>query len=254
MKREKTITRTTRLLLVYLAIAVMLCGSSLYLAYATPQGATVSGSPSVDAGPNKTPTNRSDLGGRIITINLDLEQQNFAWKAYVGNVTGKYVLESASNFSIYEWPTGTSIDGEVYISRNSSVNFGSGQITCATIPEMVTENTFFGFDGASPDNINGTFNASAHQAFQAGTGNNFAANDCNATALWVNDTLQTPGSSAVFQEVALHDGSNMVYAAIINNNEFGFDNTTQFDFQAIIPENRTASAGTNYYFYVEIGS
>lgn len=244
--------KKTRALL--LCLVVLICWLSLYFVKAAePQGATIVGTPSVDTGPNRTPNNRSDLGGRIITLNLNLEQQDFGWKAYVGNVTGTYILQNSNNKSIYEWPLGTSITGEVYISRNSSVNWTVGAITCASNDEMITEQGIFGMSNSATDNINNTFNSTNHTSFNVGS-NGINQNTCRAIALWVNDSVQTPSPSAVFQEVTLHDGGNLVYASLINNDQTGFDNTTRYDFQAIIAENRTAQSGTMYYFYLELGS
>jgi hypothetical protein len=62
------------------------------------------------------------------------------------------------------------------------------------------------------------------------------------------------GSNALFQEVVLHDEHTVVYASVITNDKTGFDNRSTFDFQAIVPENRTSSVGTPYYFYVELGN
>jgi len=251
--KNKSLGETTRLLLVYLVITILLSGLSLYLTYAAPSGATISGTPSVDTGPNKTPDSRTDAGGRIITLVLNLEQQNTAWKAYVGNVTGTYVLQNSNNYSIYKWPLGTTIEGEVYISRNDSINWTNGAISCATNAEMVTEQNVFGMSGSDTDSINNTFNSTNHTGFAVGT-NSIAQNTCPAIATWVNDTSQTPSPNAVFQELALHDGTNFVYTAIINNDKYGFANGTRYDFQAIVAENRTSSTGTTYYFYVELGS
>ncbi|HJX06088.1 MAG TPA: hypothetical protein VJ461_05225 [Candidatus Nanoarchaeia archaeon] len=246
-------SKKTRLLLVYLVIAASLCSLSLYFAYANPQGATIT-SNSTDTGPSWSPQSNSELGGRIITLTLNLEQQDYAWKAYVGNVTGNYVLKNSNNFSIYEWPLGAAITGEVYMSRNSSVTWSPGNVTCASNAQMVTEQGIFGMGNTATDNINNTFNATNHTGFSAGSGNTLGANTCRSIALWVNDTRQTPSSSAVFQEVALHDEHTVVFASIINNDVIGFDNSTIYDFQAIVPENRTAQTGTTYYFYVELGS
>ena len=247
-------SKTTRLLLVYLVIAASLCSLSLYFAYAaTPQGATITYN-STDTGPTWSPQSNSELGGRIITLVLNVENQNFAWKAYVGNVTGNYVLKNSNNFSIYEWPLGAAITGEVYMSRNSSVHWYPGNVTCASNAEMVSEQGIFGMSNTATDNINNTFNATNHTSFLAGTGNNIGANTCRSIALWANDTQQTPSSSAAFQEIALHDEHTLVFASIINNDVTGFDNSTIYDFQAIVPENRTAQTGTTYYFYIELGS
>ena len=246
--------RKTRLLLMYLVITVILSSFSLYLAYAAPQGASISGV-SVDSGPTIVPGSRNDSGGQIISLTLSADQQNDAWKAYVGNVTGTYVLQNSNNYSIYEWPLGSSIEGEVYISRSSGVNWTSGVLVCANLSTMTTEQAVFGMGATDTDNINNTFNATAHRAFDVG-GTNFALNACPGIALYVNDSSQTQGATAVFQEVAIYDteGSNFVYVSLINDSSTGFDNTTTYDFQAIIPENRSASTGTAYYFYLELGS
>lgn len=246
--------RTTRLLLMYLVITLIVSGFSLYLAYAAPIGSSITSS-SVDSGPTISPATRNDDGGQIITLVLNAEQQNDAWKAYVGNVTGTYVLKNSNNFSIYEWPLGSSIEGEIYISRASDVNWTSGVLVCGNLSTMTAEQNFFGMGASDTDNINNTFNATAHRAFDVGS-KNFALNACPGIALYVNDTSQTQGAGAVFQEVAIYDteGSNFVYVSLINDSSTGFDNTTFYDFQAIIPENRTASTGTAYYFYVELGT
>jgi len=244
--------KNNNFLFLYLFLLILAGTLSLYLANADPQGATISGTPSVDSGPNKTPGSRTDAGGKIITLTLNLQQQDTAWKAYVGNVTGTYVLQNANNDSIYQWPTSASITGEVYISRNSSLNFSSGAITCASNAQMVTEQSVFGMSASDTDNVNNTFNSTNHTSFNVGT-NPIAQNACRAIALWVNNTLQAPSASAVFQEVALFDTHTLVYASLINKGNFGFDNTTRYDFQAIIAENRTTPTGTPYYFYLELG-
>jgi hypothetical protein len=234
--------------------AIILLGSlSLYFANAVPEGATVTGTPLVDAGPNKTPGSRTDPGGRIITLTLTLAQQDFAWKAYVGNVTGSYVLKNANNYSIYEWPLGAAILGEVYLSRNNSLNFTNGAVVCANLTHMQTEQSFFGMTATATDNINNTFNGTNHTTFNVGT-NTIAQNTCKAIALWVNNTAQAQSNTSMFQEIALYDGANLFYASLINNNQIGFENTTMYDFQAIVAENRSSSTGTPYYFYVELGS
>lgn len=244
--------KTKNVLLLCFATIIIFSGLSFYLANALPQGATISGTPTVDAGPNQTAGSRQDLGGRIITLNLNLEQQDTSWKAYVGNVSGMYVLKNSNNYSIYEWPLGATITGEIYTSRNNSVNFTTGAITCANNSEMVSEQGFLGMNNSAVDNINNTFNSTSHAAFSVGY-NNILQNNCSSIALWVNDTQQAPSSTAIFQEVTLHDGVSLVYASLINNDQRGFDNTTTFDFQAIVAENRSSSTGTSYYFYLELG-
>lgn len=250
---KKSISSMSRILIIYFAMTLLLVGLSLYLANAVPMGATTSGA-SVDSGPtSKLPGNRTDDGGEIITLTVTAEQQTDAWKAYVGNITGTYVLQDSDNASIYEWPMSGTMTGEVYLSRNVSVNFTSGSIQCANTSTMNVENTFLGISSSVYHSVNGTFNATNHTAFTAGTGNSLSENSCPSIATWINDTAQADSNASLFQEVALFDGRNLLYAALINDNQQGYDNASSFDFQAIIPENETGS-GTTYFFYAEIGS
>ena len=248
MDRQREYLRFGRELAVLALVFGLVLASYSYLADALPQGATL-GTPSVDTGPTVVPDSLTNPGGRIITVDLSLEQQNGGWKAYIGNVSGLYVLQNAVGDSIYEWPLSL-VQGEVYISRNASINFSS--ISCAGTSVITAENTFFGYAGADDDAINKTFNSTAHRTFDVGP-TNIPANTCPATALWVNDTQQGQSSSAIWQEVLLNDSSNrLVYASLMNNDRSGFDTAT-YDFQAIIADNRSSVSGTTYYFYVELG-
>jgi hypothetical protein len=241
-----------KVLLVCLTTLVIFGIVSLYLASADPQGATITGSPYVDSGANTTAGSRTDGGGKIISLSLSLQQQDSAWKAYVGNVTGNYVLKNSNNYSIYQWPLGSSIIGEVYISRNSSLNFSNGAITCANSTHLTNEGNVLGMTASATDSLNSTFNGTNHTTFNVGT-NVIAQNTCKAISLWVNNTAQSQSNSSIFQEVALYDGINLVYTSIINYHKTGFDNTTTYDFQSIIADNRSSSTGTPYYFFVELG-
>lgn len=227
---------------------VLIFAASFYFVNAVPQGASVQGTPSVDAGPTKSPYGRNDSGGRIITANFNLEQQNGGWKAYVGNVSGSYVLQNAVNESIYEWPL-SSVAGELYVSRDGSLTFGS--VTCANQATMDADHVILGMAASNDDSINKTFNSTTHTPFNVGT---TPLSGCPSTALWVNDTVQTQGASATWQEVLLNVSGSLVYASILNNDRSGFTNTTTYDFQAIVAENRTDSAGHTYYFYLELGT
>jgi hypothetical protein len=222
--------------------------ASFYFVGAAPQGATIQYNNSGDTGPVRSPGNLTHPGGRIVTVVLNSEQQDAGWKAYVGNVSGLYVLQNALTQSIYEWPV-SSVGGAVYMSRNSSINFGV--IGCAAASVIGSENTFLGYTGIESDSINKTFNSTAHRGFSVGT-TPIANNTCPSTALWVNDSIQSQIGTATWQELLLNSSSTLVYTALINNAKYGF-NALTYDFQAIIPENKTSAVGTTYYFYVELG-
>jgi hypothetical protein len=253
MKRQNNTNPKARFIATLLVCSLILLSSySLYLVNAVPQGASVTGTPSVDNGPTKLPQSRTDAGGKIITANFALQQQDNGWKAYVGNVSGTFVLQNANNKSIYEWPSITTATGELYISRNSTLNFSS--INCSNSGNISVEQNYLGIITTDPDSINNTFNWTQHKAFSVGT-TPIGSNTCPAVATWVNSTQQTPGASAVFQEVLLSDGQNLIYAPLLNDNQHGFDNTsTTYDFQAIVADNRSSATGTTYYFFLELGS
>jgi len=194
-------------------------------------------------------TNRStDVKGTITTITLSSNQQDYKWKAYVGNVTGRFVLDDAAGKSIYDWSTGA-ITGEVYVSRFSNVNWGS--VACVNQTVIDSEQVGLGMSSSVKDNINSTFNYTNHGNFSVGT---TPISGCRSTATYINDAAQVMGPSALFQEVLLRDTltSNLVYTAIINSSVTGY-NGQSYDFQMIIGENESASIPTPYYFWVELG-
>jgi len=204
-----------------------------------------------------TPESRQDLGGTITTLTLDNTQQDTAWKAYVGNISGKLVLKNSGGWSIYEWFLNASgSSGYVFVSRNDSVNWLN--VVCANSSAVDSEQALFGMVNADSDSINKTFNSSQHIAMDMSGPSSIGANSCPSTATYVNGSAQTVNSNAIFQEILLYDsiGSNFVYGTFINQNAWGYDNnettTLAYDFQLIVAENSSASVGTVYYFYADL--
>jgi hypothetical protein len=196
-------------------------------------------------------SNRSDeLPGTITTVILSANQQDFKWKAYVGNVTGKVALDDANAKSIYDWDLGTAGGGEVYVSRFSNINWGS--INCATSTSWDREHTALGIVGTAADSINNTFNYTNHRAITIAT--NPVRTTCPSTATYINDAAQTMDSNAFFQEILLRDTTtdNMVYSTLIESAHTGFDNQPH-DFQLIVAENESATVPSTYFFWVELG-
>jgi hypothetical protein len=192
--------------------------------------------------------NRSnDTKGTITTITLSATQQDYKWKAYVGNVSGKLALANAAGTAIYDWNMG-SPRGEVYISRFSNINWNT--INCSNQSTINTEQTGIGMSSSAMDNINATFNHTNHISFDVGT---TPMNGCRSTATYVSGAPQTM-SSAFFQEILLQDygTGNLVYATIINASTSGYNNQN-YDFQIIVGENESATIPITYYFWVEIG-
>ncbi|MDD5086777.1 MAG: hypothetical protein PHV16_03400 [Candidatus Nanoarchaeia archaeon] len=188
-------------------------------------------------------------GGYIFTINLDSNQKNEKWKAYVGNVTGKFALSDSSGYAIYDWTLTGSVTGEVYATRASgTISWGS--TNCSNLTHIEAENTAMNHGGAQ-DNITATFDAQDNDEFEI-AGRTIVASTCYTTNLYVDGAA--PGDDS-FEEVLLYDGTNFIYAAIIENDHDAYMNSNEpYDFQMIVAEDgrETWSSSTPYYFYVEL--
>lgn len=240
----------TKMELVKFSFLVLLCTLLVELTLAVPA------SPQITYVSNSTYTsasvNRSqDVKGTITTVNMDLKQQDYKWKAYVGNVTGTLALDDANSKSIYDWALST-ISGEVYVSRSSSVTWAN--VSCVTQGVIDSEQSALGITATAADSINSTFNYTAHRSFLIGA-KNITQDSCRSTATYINDAAQTVSSTAKFQEVLLRDeiSSSLIYSTLIEQNQAGYDGSSTFDFQLILAENESSSVPTPYFFYVELG-
>ncbi|MFH0978190.1 MAG: hypothetical protein V1837_02700 [Candidatus Woesearchaeota archaeon] len=189
-----------------------------------------------------------DQRGTINTVLLNLTQQSSKWKAYIGNITGRISLDDADNYTIYDWTMGV-VSGEVYATRSSTtVNWNN--IRCAKIPDVETEQAALKQSALSSDCINRTFLDITHPAFYAGP--TYISNSiCNKSAnLYRNDVA----NAFTWHEVLLHDGTNIVYTAIINATRQGYNPNKYHDFQMLVAENGSEGVPTvnTYYFYVEL--
>lgn len=201
-----------------------------------------------------TPTsaNRSmDAKGTITVVTMTLNQQDYKWKAYVGNVTGTLALDDAGSKSIYDWSL-TTITGEVYVSRASSVTWAN--VSCVNQTVIDNEQSAVGMSASARDNINSTFNFTVHRSFLVGT-KNITESTCRSTATYINDAAQTMSVNAVFQELLLKDdlSGSLIYTTLLEQNQASYDGSSVYDFQLIVAENESASIPNNYYFYVELG-
>lgn len=196
-------------------------------------------------------SNRSqDAKGTITVITLDSNQQDYKWKAYVGNVSGKLALDDGTSSTIYDWTLGTP-SGEVYVTRSSSVSWDN--VVCANETIITGEQTALGMAALDSDNINRTFNYTAHQSFLVGT-KNITESSCKNTATYVSDGPQTVDASALFQEILLSDplSGSLIFTTIIENDQAGY-NDAPYDFQLLVAENESSATPTLYYFFVELG-
>ncbi|MBR9676091.1 hypothetical protein GOV05_03725 [Candidatus Woesearchaeota archaeon] len=235
-------------------LLVIICALFALSIAALPTGPTFSGvASSTSNNPNST-LRGSDQGGYIYTLTLDTLQQNYGWKAYVGNLTGKLTLDDSSNYTIFDWSL-TDSEAEVYISRDGAVDWTT--VNCSNSSgnrnNITAEDSALGKTSTSIDSINQTFSASIHKSFVV-AGRTMTQSSCPSIATYVNDTAQSSGVNNLFQEVLLSDSNgNVVYATIAETDDYGYRNGTTYDFQAIIADQDGAPT-TSYYFYVELGS
>ena len=232
-------------LLVLMLISIMVVNKSIVLA--APQGATITYNLTENA-TVRSPDSHTAAGGSFTTLILNVTSQTSKWKAYVGNVTGKLTLDNSNNKSIYEWAL-TNVQGEVYVSRNSSINFTA--LACSNRGNITSEETLLNINSSSDDSINKTFTQQIHRSFVIGGTGTISNSSCYAIATYVNDAAQPADESATFQEILLSDGRNLIYTSLINDNRPGFDSGT-YDFQMILPDD-PGVASTSYYFYAELG-
>lgn len=218
---------------------------------------------------NSTINGSISPGGFIFTISLNSRQQNLRWKAFVGNVTGTFVLEDSAQYALYEW-TVASIAGEVYATRSSTpINWS--RINCSWVGEGVTgynesnrtieelENK--ALNHTSPDdNITATFTYVNHSQMVIG-GVVIGKDECFSIHTWQKGAAQSYNDSdnANFTQLILYDGTNttngaVVYATEIETNNVGYNSLETYDFQMLLPENSKVgfSGSTPYYFFVEL--
>ena len=239
--------RLTLAMLAAFIVVSLALSQHIILNNALPQG------PNITYNYTETITPRPALeittpGGSFTTLVLNATQQSYKWKAYVGNVTGKLTLANAQGHVIYDW-TLAIITGEVYASRNNTIDWGS--ITCADASIITSEEQALNIPSTSIDSINNTFNNTIHRSFYVG-GIHIQNSTCPSIATYVNSTRQQLTEDADFQEVLLSDGSSLVYATLIEPGKQGFD-WSNYDFQMIVAEDETAETPHTYYFWVEIG-
>ena len=198
-------------------------------------------------------------GGRIATLQVNATTQNPRWKAFVGNVTGKFTLMDPEGETVFDWEM-ASLTGRLYATANQSA-LSWATVNCSNVTSLEWENDKFNHTRAD-DNITITFNATinstddnltvsgSHDEFYVG-GIYMPPNKCPTLNTYNNSLAQ----DLVFEEVALYDGSNMIYATILEDDETGY-NLDTYDLQMIVPEIGLPgySSSTAYYIYVEIGT
>jgi hypothetical protein len=188
----------------------------------------------------------STAGGTITNLTISVTTTNPRWKGFVGKINGTLGLFDDSLSSLYSWAV-ESTTGEIYATRNSSVPYWSS-IICASPLIIAKEELALNITSSNIDSINSTFNKTLHNEFYVGI-EKINADSCPSIALNVNSTTQT----TEFQQVLLSEGSSLIYASLLEDSAYGFNNQT-YDFQMIVPEIGLdgSHASVPYYLYLEL--
>ena len=192
-------------------------------------------------------SNVSAQGGNVTNVNIDALTITKSWQGYYGNVTGNIHLDDANNNSFYIWGNASSLAGEIYASRNNTIDWGT--INCTTGAERSAEDGYLGLSWSDGDSATNTFNGTIHPGFLVGS-QDIGNNTCYSTTLFVNGTSQNDS----FHQILLSDSSgSLVYSTIMEDNQYAYNGQTA-DFQLLVGENEHPSAlgPTTYYFFVEI--
>lgn len=231
---------------IFLLVAVLSIVSVGFV-LATPNGAeTVTPGTSTRAAVDNA-SNHSALAGNVTELVIFGSSVTQSWQGYYGNVSGAIELSDASGNPMYNWSLATP-SGEVFASIASSVTWASINCFNWTADGVTLEESFNVND--SLDGVNETFTAAnAHDVFYVGN-KEFTEGECMSTRVFDNTGT---GVNDKFEEILLHDGSNTVFASLLENDMTGFDGASH-DFEMLVLEDGHGedSSTTPYFFYIEL--
>lgn len=228
-------------------LVALLTFSSFGLVIATPNGADpVTSGASTRADPTDA-QNHTAIAGNVTELTVYGSTVTQSWQGYFGNVSGSIQLADGSGNAMYNWSL-ASPQGEVFASSASTITWSS--IACF---DLATNGAAlegaFGIDPTDADGVDETFASNDHDQFYVGS-TDFTVGQCNNTKIF-DDT--GAGVNNNFEEVLLTDGTNTVFASLLEEDLTGFDGKSH-DFQMLVLENGHAgdSATTPYFFYIEL--
>jgi hypothetical protein len=247
--KHKNKQQSRSVIIVIMLMAALIVINTIMSNAAIPEGPTISYVSNTTRLVENATLREGDDKGTITTINLDSVQQNQRWKAYVGNVTGTLTLQDADGFAIYDWTLNNVFTGNVFASRNGTINWGD--LDCSTEAHIVSETSYLNHVASADDTINATFNSTDHASFFAA---DTSISGCRYTPTYVNNAPQVQNSTALFQQMLLSDmtSGSIVYTTRIENQAMGYNPDYSFDFQMIVPESGSVGVNIDYYFYIEL--
>jgi hypothetical protein len=229
---------------IVLGLLLIIAGYCAFASPVPPTGISV-----IDTG-SRTITGVTSIeaqGGNVTELRIDALSVTKSWQGYWGNVTGNIHLDDADNNSFYIWGNATSLSGEIYASRNDTIQWNT--VNCSTATQIDSENSFLSVSAADGDSITNTFAKNQHPQFYVGL-RNITADSCKSTNVFVNGTSQNDS----FYQILLSDSANnTIYTTLIENDKSAY-NGKEADFQLMVAENEHDGndGPTTYYFYTEL--
>jgi len=185
-------------------------------------------------------------GGNVTALNIDALTITKSWQGYYGNISGEITLDDGSTNTFYNWTT-TSVQGEVYGTRNSAVDFAT--TACASGAERTSEETFLGQTATDGDSVTNTFNTTDHPQFLVGS-TTITSDSCFSTNAFSGGSLDTNR----FHQILLTDSANTIYTTLIDSDQTAYDGA-EADFQLLVGEDEHdgQEGPTTYFIWVELG-
>ena len=191
--------------------------------------------------PSLNTSNITAEGGNVTFLDIGITGQiTLFWQGFYGSVSGEIALQDASGNSFYDWNLVEAI-GEVMAVRGVVSDWSL--INCSNQSQIYEEEERLNIPNSSTDGINDTFTNTNHPPFEIASR---LMTGCRSTL--TNNNTQ---AYSVFWNVMLNVNSTMpVYTSLLDNDKIGF-NGTAYDFQLLVPVNRTTGQST-YNIYVEL--
>ena len=197
----------------------------------------------------QTPGTASAWGGNITSLNLTINSTTLHWQGFYGIVTSSLRLASgnSSNVSTLKLWNVSNINGQIYVSQSSNVNFSALNSTSASLANV---DSAFSFLSGANDAASQTGADSSNPSFNVGQ---YAV----AANSYPHITTFNSSGSAVWREVVMRHAttgteSDFVFVGLLNSSGVAY-NGESAHFQVIVPENSAGDTSvTTYYFYGEI--
>ena len=224
-----------KLFVLFAALSVLL--SVVGFAYAAePGGAAVSNYADLGEYTPQSAGTVSVEAGNTYHADLDANQSTYRWVGVTGNATGTIILADSGNHVLYNW----SAEGLlVYASQANSIAWSSLADADAT-----TVTTALAYLASGSDNYTNTF---------TGASENIGSQLYPTVSSDFANTYDDSGAQA-WKTYSLTDGTNLVWAGVVNPSGANNFRGESVNYQMILPEDGTNADTTavNYYMWLEL--